>query len=248
MSRWYKTDLHIHTCLSPCADILMSPRKIIAEVLRQQIDIIAITDHNSAENAAAVIRAAAGSGILVLPGMEVCTSEEVHVLAIFDNCESARRLQTDVYNHLTGTNDPKAFGLQVVANEHDQVEWFEKRLLIGAADISIENVVAKIHALGGLAIAAHIDREGFGIIGHLGFIPDRLGLDALELSARTGDTEAAARFPGYRQCMFIRNSDAHFLNQLGKNVTGFFLEEPSFDGIQKALHSNNPAVVKTGEW
>lgn len=241
MLRWYRSDLHIHTCLSPCADILMSPRRIIAEVLRQQIDIIAITDHNSADNVSAVMKVAAGEGIVVLPGMEVCTREEVHVLAVFDNLESASRLQSLVHGRLEGRNDPEVFGLQVVANELDQVERFEEKLLIGATDISIEETVAAIHELDGLAIAAHIDREGFGIIGQLGFIPEALKLDALEISSTMGDGEAEARFGAYRQYTFIRNSDAHFPNQIGKNSTSFLLVEPSLGEIRKALRAQEGA-------
>jgi predicted metal-dependent phosphoesterase TrpH len=223
----------------------MSPRKIVAEVLRQQIDIIAVTDHNSADNALAVMKAAASTGIVVLPGMEVCTREEVHVLAIFENCASALALQSCVYDHLIGANDPEVFGLQVVANESDQVDRFEERLLIGATDLSIEETVARIHELGGLAIAAHIDREGFGIIGQLGFIPETLKIDALEVSSNTNDEDAAARFGMYEKYPFIRNSDAHFLDQIGKNSTRFLLVEPSFAEIRKALKKQDGRTVQT---
>ena len=245
MLNWFKTELHVHTCLSPCADILMSPRKIVAEVLRQQISIIAITDHNSADNALAVMKAAAKAGIVVLPGMEVCTREEVHVLAIFENSASALCLQSWVYDHLKGRNDPEVFGLQVVANEMDQVDRFEDKLLIGATDLSIEETVAKLHELDGLAIAAHIDREGFGIIGQLGFIPETLRLDALEVSSNTTDEDAATRYGMYEKYTFIRNSDAHFLNQIGKNSTRFLLGEPSFAEIRKALQKQDGRTVQT---
>jgi 3',5'-nucleoside bisphosphate phosphatase len=244
MLKWFKTELHVHTCLSPCADILMSPRKIVAEVLRQQISITAITDHNSADNVLAVMKAAANAGIVVLPGMEVCTREEVHVLAIFDNSASALGLQAWVYDHLKGTNDPEVFGLQVVANEMDQVDRFEDKLLIGATDLSIEETVAKIHELDGLAIAAHIDREGFGIIGQLGFIPEALKLDALEVSSNTTDEDAATMYGMYEKYTFIRNSDAHFLNQIGKNSTRFLLAEPSFAEIRKALQKQDGRTVQ----
>lgn len=245
MLRWLKTDLHVHTCLSPCADILMSPRKIIAEACKQHLDIIAITDHNSGENARAVMRAAASSGVSVLPGMEVCTKEEVHVLAIFESPESADVLQSFVHAHLSGLNNPEVWGLQVVANEMDQVERFEEKLLIGATDLSIEETVARIHQLDGLAIAAHIDREGFGIIGQLGFIPDTLGLDALELSPGTSDEEATARFGAYQQYPFVRSSDAHFLSRLGRNCARFFVEEPSLVEIRKALQKKDGRMVRT---
>jgi PHP family Zn ribbon phosphoesterase len=235
MLRWFKTDLHVHTCLSPCADILMSPRKIIATACTQHLDIIGITDHSSSENAGAVMSVAGAAGVVVFPGMEVCTQEEVHVIAVFERLELARELQSVVYAGLHGRNDPDAFGLQVVANERDQVECFEERLLIGATDLSIEKVVERVHQLNGLAIAAHIDRESFGIIGQLGFIPEGLGFDALELSSNISDEDAEARFGVYRRYPFLRSSDAHYLNQLGKNNTMFRMEEPSFAELRKAL-------------
>jgi hypothetical protein len=244
MRRWFKADLHVHTCLSPCGDLSMSPQKIVAEVLRQQIDIIAVTDHNSAENISAVMKAAAGTPIVVLPGMEVCTKEEAHVLAIFDKLTSALALQSLVYGHLQGTNNPDVFGLQVVANEHDEVERFEERLLIGAADLSVEDVVHTIHQLNGLAIAAHVDRESYSVIGQLGFIPRSVSFDALEISANTSDGEARLRFSDYMRYTFVRNSDAHFLNHIGNQTTRFMLEEPTVSEIARALRREDGRTVE----
>lgn len=243
MLRWFKTDLHVHTCLSPCADILMSPRKIVATARMQHLDIIGITDHNSSGNAGAVMSVAGAAGVVVFPGMEVCTQEEVHVLAVFERLESACELQSAVYAGLHGRNDPDAFGLQVVANERDQVECFEERLLIGATDLSTDEVVERIHQLNGLAIAAHIDRESFGIIGQLGFIPEGLGFDALELSSNISEEDAETRFGVYRRYPFLRSSDAHYLNQLGRNNTMFRMEEPSLPELRKALlHADGRTV------
>jgi PHP family Zn ribbon phosphoesterase len=137
------------------------------------------------------------------------------------------------------------FGLQVVANEMDQVDRFEEKLLIGATDLSIEETVVRIHELGGLAIAAHIDREGFGIIGQLGFIPETLKLDALEVSSNTSEEDAVTRFGMYEKYTFVRNSDAHFLNQIGKNSTRFLLAEPSFAEVRKALQKQDGRTVQT---
>ena len=194
MLTWIRADLHIHTCLSPCADLMMSPRKITAEALQRQVGLIAVTDHNSTRNVEAVMQASAGTPLVVLPGMEVCTAEEVHVLAIFDNLASALALQSLVDDHLEGRNNPDVFGLQVVANRDDEVEGFEERLLIGATTLPLENVVEAIHENGGLAVAAHIDRESFSVIGQLGFIPPGIDFDALEVSRNTGDEEANRRF------------------------------------------------------
>jgi hypothetical protein len=182
-------DLHIHTCLSPCAELSMTPRDIVERAASLGINIIAVCDHNSAENVA-VTRALAGAkGITVIPAMEICSSEEVHVLGFFGLLEDALRMQETVYDHLQpGENDEETFGMQVVVNDVNEVLEFNRRLLIGATDLSVNKVVDFIHRFGGLAVASHIDRDGFGIVGQLGFIPAELRFDALEISRRTERT------------------------------------------------------------
>ena len=118
--RRFRGDLHIHTCLSPCADLDMSPRGVAEKSVERGLDFIAVCDHNSVENAGAVIRAGARRGLQVLPGMEISSREEVHLLAIFDDEAQALAMQEVVYRHLRGTNRPEIFGDQVVANEFDE--------------------------------------------------------------------------------------------------------------------------------
>jgi PHP family Zn ribbon phosphoesterase len=231
----YKADLHVHTCLSPCAELRMSPRTIVEVAAKRGIGIIGICDHNSAENVTGVSRAAAGAGIWVVAGMEVTTREEVHLVALFPGIEEAMVFQSAVYARLAGENDEDAFGMQVVANEHDEVLGFCGRLLIGATTMAIEDAVARIHGLGGLAIASHVDREGFGIIGQLGFVPDGLALDALEVSARA-DAGAVAeirrQYPAYAM---VRASDAHQPEQIGAVWTELEIEAPRFEELARAL-------------
>jgi len=199
------------------------------------MDLVAVTDHNSAENAAAVLRAAAGTTVGVLPGLEVCSSEEVHVLALFDTLPPAIELQEAVYRGITGTNDPEAFGLQVIANERDEVEGYQQKLLIGATDLSIDDVVRRIHDLEGVAIASHVDRESYGIIGHLGFIPRDLRFDALEISEAASGDEARRLFREYGMYEFVRSSDAHAPDRIGKATTSFLLEAPNCEELRKAF-------------
>lgn len=235
MLRIFKADLHIHTCLSPCAELSMSPRAIVEAAGRQRLDVIAISDHNSCENALAVIRAAGEGGIKVLPGMEVTSREEVHVLALFEAIEAALALQDAVYAHLPGENDSQRLGLQVVVNEHHDVVGFNHRLLAGATELSVEQIADLIHGLNGLAIASHIDREAFGIIGQLGFIPEGLAFDALELSANTSREEAARRFPEHAGAAFIHSSDAHRPEEIGRTFTPLLLREPTTAEVRKAF-------------
>jgi len=243
MLKFFNADLHIHTCLSPCADLRMSPGNIVAEALKKRLDAIAICDHNSAKNVPAVLAAAKGKGIVVLPGMEVCTREEAHVLAIFENVESDFRLQELVYRLLSGVNDPEAIGMQVIANAQDEVEGYEEKLLIGAADLSVDQLVDEVHLLGGIAIASHIDRETYSVIGQLGFIPDSLRFDGLELTRHVSDEEAWKRFPEYRHYAFVRNSDAHNLDDIGTNTGRYLLAEPSFGEFVRALNNTDGRKV-----
>ncbi len=237
--REFRCDFHVHTCLSPCADLDMYPRAVVAMSLARRLDIIAICDHNTSENVPYVIKCAEGTGLTVLPGMEVMSSEEVHVLALFDKLENLLALQELVYGHLPGKNDEDLFGCQAVVNEHDEVEALCERLLIGATTLPLHRVVSEIHALGGLAIAAHIDRESFGILGQLGFVPEGLPLDALEISRRTGLAEARRRYPELAPFAFIESSDSHIITDIGTGVTRAFLEEATTTELKMAFEKRD---------
>lgn len=238
--REFKVDLHIHTCLSPCAELEMSPRHIVRRAKEQGLHLIGICDHNSAANVPAMKKTAEREGLGVIGGMEVTSQEEVHVLALFENDEQLFSLQEIVYEHLHGTNDEDLYGEQVIVNEKEEVIGFSKKLLIGATDITIERLVELIHERNGLAIAAHVDREGFGIIGQLGFIPAHLPLDALELA------DPANRHvipPEYRGGV-ITASDSHRLETIGNRYTTFVMDEMSLDEIRKSLAGTEGRTVR----
>ncbi|MFH1143037.1 MAG: PHP domain-containing protein [Candidatus Eisenbacteria bacterium] len=247
MGRAWAADLHVHTCLSPCASLDMTPRKIVARARAQGLAMIAVTDHNSAENAAPLMRAAQDSGLCVLPGMEVTTAEEAHVVAIFGDLAAAQSLQELVYSRLQrGENDEDLFGMQVVANEHDEVEGFNPRLLLGATELGIEELVAAVHERRGLAIAAHIDREAYSLVAQLGFIPADLALDAVEISGALDLAGARARFPEYRGRVFVTASDAHELDDLGSRRVWIEAAEPSFAELCAALRGEGGRRVLEG--
>ncbi len=233
--RAFRADLHVHTCLSPCADLTMGPRTIVARAYERALDVIGVADHNSAENAGAVLRAASAHGLQVLPGMEVTSREEVHILAFFDSLEGALALQEMVYRELPGTNDPEMFGLQVVVNEDHDVLGFNPRWLAGATRLSIEQIVDAVHRLEGMAIAAHADRESFGLLGHLGLLPETLELDAVEISPHTTTEEARRRWPQLRGRALVRFSDAHTAEQIGNAATCFRLCAPRVAEFRKAF-------------
>ncbi len=211
----------------------MSPRKIVARAKEKEIDIIAICDHNSAENVPAVIEAGRRLNLQVIPGIEVTTREEVHLLALFSKAELAFELQEKIYAHLPGENNPSLYGWQIVANENDEVLSFNQRLLIGATTLTLEETINLIHSFGGLAIASHIDRQGFSLLGQLGFIPPGLPLDALEISPQLSFEEAKKKFmPAYPLVTF---SDAHKPDDIGSAITSFFMADPVFEEIVMAL-------------
>ena len=239
MLKVYRADLHIHTCLSPCGDLKMTPQKIVQQAVNKKLNIIAICDHNSTENVSAVAKVAKGKNITVISGMEVCTKEEIHMLALFENIEAAFEMQAKVYDKLQGKNDPEVFGMQVIGNECDEVLGFNERLLIGAVDMSIEEVVNRVHKLNGLTIASHIDRESYSVMGQLGFIPETLRFDALEISPNISIEEARKRFSEYQTYTFIQNSDAHVIEDIGKCVTGYQIAEPTIIEIKMALKNEN---------
>jgi len=235
--RRIKADLHVHTCLSPCSGLDMSPREVVSAALQKGLDLIGICDHNSAENVLAVKKAGLRNGLMVLGGMEVASSEEAHILVFFEDDDDLLKFQEFIYRHQSGTNDEHAFGQQVIADDEDGVTGFCDRLLIGATTLPAAAIVAAAHAAKGesLVIAAHVDRQSFSIIGQLGFIPPQLALDAVEISEHMTVAEAADRFPDCRKYPVITSSDAHGLGDIGKRVTCFTIENGTVEEIKKAL-------------
>ena len=237
--RTWKADLHIHTCLSPCAEAEMTPEAIVATAASRGLDVIAICDHNSAENVRAVAAAAEGRTLTVMGGMEVTSQEEVHVLGLFDGSDAAAldALERIVYENLPGENDEATFGEQTVYGEDGSVGGRNTHLLIGATTLSLERVVEAIRDLGGVAIASHIDREGFGIIGQLGFVPEGLALDALELSTRAGEREQWRSVSRETGLPLVWSSDAHRLDEIGAASTVFEMKSACAREFKGALLS-----------
>lgn len=235
MIRAFRCDLHMHTCLSPCAGLEMYPSALVERAVAEKLAVIAICDHNASENVRHVIRAARGRELIVLPGMEVTSREEVHLLALFDNMDDLQSLQEIVYSHLPGMNDESRFGCQAIVNELDDVEGFNERLLIGATKLPLADWVRRIHDLGGLTVASHIDRESFSVISQLGFVDPEIPFDALEISRRTGLAGARKRYPELAGYPFLTSSDAHYCDEIGTGFTELFMEEPSVHELRMAF-------------
>jgi 3',5'-nucleoside bisphosphate phosphatase len=242
----FMVDTHIHTCLSPCAELDMHPAALVEAAARAGLDCVAVCDHNSAENIGAVQRAGRVSGLSVIPGMEITSAEEVHIVGLLPDMEAALALQSKVYRALPGKNDENAFGMQVVANEFAEVLGFNDHLLSGATTMSVDKVVAAIHDVDGLAVASHVDREGFGIIGQLGFIPPDLPLDAIEVSQRMPLPRARATFAPKGEYSILCASDAHEPKDVARAATYLLMEKATLAELRRALKGEGGRAILGG--
>ncbi len=214
----------------------MSPRAVVCRAREAGLDLIAVTDHNTTENTAAVIEAAGGTGLAVLAGIEMTTAEEVHVLGLFEAGTALGPFQTEVYENLPDLPAKMKFvDDQVIVDAEDFVTGFCPHCLFGATLFSVQDAVALIHRYGGLAIACHVDRESFSIISQLGFIPPGLPLEAVEVSPRHSPDEARKAFGPFDDLPVVRFSDAHKPEEIGTATTDFLVEGPGLEEIRKAL-------------
>jgi len=218
--RFFLADLHIHTVLSACAEMEMLPEFILERAQQLGLGLMAVTDHNSAENAAAMLTAAEGTGITILPGMEVQTREEVHLLCLFDTLEQVTLWQEEVYAHLPPLkNKEDVFGVQVMLDADGEPVGYNERLLLTSTSFSVEEVVQRVRDLNGLCIPAHVDRPAYSIIANLGFIPPDLGIVGVEISQLTGPKEARTHFPQLERYSLTASSDAHRLRDMVSRMT-----------------------------
>lgn len=221
----YFYDLHLHSALSPCGDEDMTPNNIVNMALLKGLDIIALSDHNSAGNLRAAAKAA-GSRLLVIPAIEVESAEEVHIVCYFPSVDRAEQFSEELKAQLPPIeNRPDIFGRQLYLNEKDEVTGEEHQLLVCASGLSIEQVFSLTANYGGASVPAHIDRSSSSILSNLGFIPPDLPVSALEITAK-GRAELEQKFAGFR---ILTNSDAHYLEDIAEPEFSLDLEEKSID-------------------
>jgi len=226
-------DLHLHTALSPCASPDMTPPRIVREAVSQGLALIAVCDHNTCGNARAVALAG-GDRLAVIPGMEITTAEEVHVLGLFPSLEAAESAARSVQTGLPAWAPPRGCTQQRLLDEEGRILGYESHLLAGASDLSLAEAVALIRSLGGLAVASHVDRRSFSVISQLGFLPPDVRFDALEISAAGAARGRAAEFlPA--GLPLLSSSDGHSPEEVGAGCTILESEEPSFAELALAL-------------
>jgi 3',5'-nucleoside bisphosphate phosphatase len=241
----FRADLHIHTVLSPCGGLDMSPSNIVAEAIAKKLDIIGITDHNSTKHCKLARQIGVRKGIFVMCGAEITTREEIHCLAFFQDDDALDIFQDYIDRNLPViTNDVNHFGYQVTVDENENILTVEDRLLIVALTVGIEEVEETVHGLGGIFIPAHINRPSNSVISQLGFLPPGLEYDALEINYFSDANRIREKYSIRNEATLLRSSDAHNLEEIGSGYSYFDIEGINFEEIKMALASQMGRKVR----
>ncbi|NMA65862.1 MAG: PHP domain-containing protein [Clostridiaceae bacterium] len=237
-------DLHIHSCLSPCAEEDMTPNNIVNMSILKGLDIIAITDHNSAKNAAALVEAGRRQGLIVVPGIELSTLEEIHLLCLFKNLKDVHAFQSIVYENLPPLkNREDIFGSQIIMDSLDNEIGREEKFLSAATNLDVESSVNVVRTLGGIVIPSHVDRKSFSMLNTLGAIPEEYSFSYLEYTINC-DLEAIFKEqPKLKKYSFLKSSDAHFLSSILEPVISIELPEKSIDALFDVLNNNKGGQI-----
>jgi PHP family Zn ribbon phosphoesterase len=232
----FRADLHIHTLLSPCASLEMSPVAIVEAVLAKGIEIVAITDHNHTAHGMLIRELAAEKGIYVLPGAEITSSEEIHCLAYFDRESDLVKIQEYIDTCISRTaNEPRIMGFQPVVDRNEMIVKEIEHSLYGSLSTGIEDICSMVHQTGGLFVPAHIDRPYNSLFSQIGFIPDGLLPDAYEISFRSDPEILMDQYPELRNHTLLKSSDAHYPDNIGRGGIKLRMKEISFDEIRMAF-------------
>ena len=233
--RRYYYDLHLHSCLSPCGDNDNTPNNIAGMASLCELDIVALTDHNTAKNCPAFFKAAEKYGIVPIAGMELTTSEDIHVVCLFETLQSA--LEFDKFidtKRIYIKNKPQIFGEQLILDSEDNVIGVDENLLPNATEISIDDVSKLVNEFGGVCYPAHIDRMSNGIISVLGTIPDDSEFTIYEVNSKDQIEKISNEYSIDKE-RFIVSSDAHYLTDMRDKENFFTLSSENRDDIVAEL-------------
>lgn len=229
-------DFHIHSALSPCAEREMTPNNIVNMAWLKGLDIIAVTDHNAAENCEAILHCAKKRGILAIPGMEVESREEVHSLCLFPDIETAMEMQKIIWHRLPDIgNRIDIFGEQWIMDDEDRITGQVDRMLVTAANIGVDEVFRNVAALGGVAVPAHIDRPSYSLLSNLGWIPEDLNIGFVELSRNCKFPDPYLLNNNLEKYRWIRSSDAHSLADIQEREFGLEVDSLDIPAILRSL-------------
>jgi PHP family Zn ribbon phosphoesterase len=232
----YAVDLHIHSALSPCADKDMTPNNIVNMAVLKGLDAIAVTDHNSAANLESISKCAKKKGLVFIPGMEVETSEEIHIVCLMPDPESMSMLHDAVQQALPRIdNRPDIFGRQLILDENDNQVGEEPRMLLTAANLTTDEVFRLVKELNGVAVPAHVDRSSYSILSNLGLVPEELDIRYLEISRDCDSAGFRLTHPELDRYHLVRSSDAHYLGDILERENMLELDELSPVAIIRKL-------------
>lgn len=232
----FPADLHIHTCLSPCADDDMVPVNILNMAKLMGTKILGVCDHNSAKNAKSLLETAKDYDILVIPGIEVQSAEEVHMLCFFENLNEVLEWQEYIYCFLPQIeNKPRYFGRQWIVDGQGNILDEENRMLLTSTSLTVEEISEKVSKLNGILIPAHVDRRHYSIVSQLGFIPEKLKIDAVEFSRAISEADFRKSFHYINKYTLITSSDAHSLKEMVYQKTFFYIESLKYSEILMAF-------------
>lgn len=230
MNRYYY-DLHVHSCLSPCADNDNTPCNLAGMAAVKGLQVLALTDHNTCGNCPAFYTACKQQGIIPIAGMELTTAEDIHMVCLFPELESAMAFDRQVQSHrMRIPNRADIFGEQLYMNEGDEPAGQEEFLLPNATELSLERGFALVQTYGGLAYPAHIDREANGIVATLGFFPDEPSFSLVEYRDGAAKTKLETQFPLLKEKGCVVNSDAHYLWDINEPEHFFEVEDEPYSG------------------
>ena len=242
----FKADLHIHTVLSPCGDLEMSPSAIVERALARGLDMIAITDHNTTRQVKVTQKIGREHGLFVLGGVEVTSQEETHCLCYFETDSQLDQFQDFLDAHLPPIpNDEDRFGYQLIVDENDEIVGEEQYHLLNAIDVDIDGIYEEVHRIGGLFVPAHINKGTTSLISQLGFIPPDLKADGLEINRRTTREEILKKFASLKRFNFITDSDAHFIDNIGDVYNVIYMEHRNFQEFALALAGKEGRHIDT---
>ena len=237
MSRYY-CDLHIHSCLSPCGDDDMTPANIAGMASINGLQIVALTDHNSSKNCPAFFKAAKKNGLIPIPGMELTTAEDIHLVCLFRSLDDAMEFDRFVEERMIPfPNNPEIFGHQHIIDDEDNVAGEIENLLLNATTITIEEAFAEVIKRGGVFYPAHIDRQSNGMIAVLGTFPDEPRFTAYELNDASSDEEYRERYPITKTLSRTVSSDAHYLWNIAEADFSIELDDEPYssDNVRNSL-------------
>ena len=235
MKRFYY-DFHVHSCLSPCGDDDMTPNNIAGMEKLNEIDIAALTDHNSCLNCPAFFEAAERYGVIPIAGMELTTAEDIHVVCLFETPECGLKFGEEIDSHRPKIlNRPSIFGKQLILNGDDEIIGEEEKLLINASDLSLEQAFSLVKSYGGICYPAHVDREANGIIAALGTFPDTPEFAFAEFHDKENIVKYRQLYPILTQKEVLVSSDAHYLQNLPEKGEYIELPDGSPQSVRAAL-------------